>query len=232
MTGVSLSGRRSGFIPNSIFINQAVKSTTVVPPLQGTVNKMCGSAACSGTLYEWKIPEESIEMIWEQLLSYLISLDTKADRFGEWKEQKPLLENLFYRFFKLGLKLIELRDCVKNYPSNVDATIKSLIGNRRWIQRHLYLYTLLDYDCLMASTFHYVCRFRSGIQFLVDDFSDISFRFDQILKNFKCGDFLNEHNDLEEFDDTLYMLKPTNCYLYPCTFDNTSSIPKHHWWWF
>ena len=100
---------------------------------------MCGSAACSGTLYESKIPEESIEMIWEQLLSFLISLDTKADRFGEWKEQKPLLENLLYLFFKLGQKLIELRDCVKNYPSNVDATIKSLIRNRRWIQRHLHL---------------------------------------------------------------------------------------------
>jgi hypothetical protein len=146
---------------------------------------MCGCAACSGTLYESKIAskiaEESVEMIWEQLLSFLISLDTKADRLGEWKEQKPLLENLLYLFFKLGQKLIELRDCVKNYPSNVDATIKSLIRNRRWIQRHLYLFTSLDYDCLMASTFHYVCRFRSGIQFLVDDFSDISFRFDQIL---------------------------------------------------
>jgi hypothetical protein len=33
------------------------------------------------------------------LLSSPISLDTKADRFGEWKEQKPLLENLFYLFF-------------------------------------------------------------------------------------------------------------------------------------
>jgi hypothetical protein len=28
------------------------------------------------------------------------------------------------------------------------------------------------------------------------------------------------------------MLKPTNCYLYPCTFETPSSIPKHHWWWF
>ena len=196
---------------------------------------MCGSskcAACSGTLYESKIPEESIEMIWEQLLSFLISLNTKADRLGEWKEQKPLLENLFYRFFKLGLKLIELGDCVKNYPSNVDATIKSLIENIRWIQRHLYLYTLLDYDRRMATEFHYLCRFRSGIQFLLDDFSDISFRFDQILKNFKFGDFLNEYNDLEDLDSDLHMLKPSDPYLHPDPFETPSSIPKHHWWWF
>jgi hypothetical protein len=78
-------------------------------------------------------------MIWEQLLSFLISLNTKADRLGEWKEQKPLLENLFYRFFKLGLKLIELRDCVKNYPSNVDATIKSLIENLEDLDSDLHM---------------------------------------------------------------------------------------------
>ncbi len=67
-----------------------------------------------GSLYEFNIPEESIEMIWEQLLSYLISLDTKANRLGgEWIEQKQLLENLFYLFFKLGRKLIEVRDCVE-----------------------------------------------------------------------------------------------------------------------
>jgi hypothetical protein len=66
----------------------------------------------------------------------------------------------------------------------------------------------------------------------VDDFSDISFRFDQILKNFKCGDFLNEHNDLEDLDSDLHLLKPLDPYLHPDPFETPSSIPKHHWWWF
>jgi hypothetical protein len=35
--------------------------------------------------------------------------------------------------------------------------------------------SLLDFDCLMGTEFHYLCKFRSGIQFLVDDFSDIFF---------------------------------------------------------
>lgn len=112
-----------------------------------------------------------------------------------------------------------------------------MIRNRRWIQRHLYFYSFVDSCCLWATDFHYICRFRSGIQFLVDDFSDISFRFDQILKNFKCGDFLYEYNDLDEFDCTLHRLKRKHVlthkhYLPPRPFHTPSSIPKQYWWWF
>ena len=166
--------------------------------------------------------------IWERVISLLKALDTIGGDFGgpEYHLLKDHGMHLFLAFNDLGQKFRAHNETVKQAPlSLVSPIVASVTAHQEWIGDFIYNYGSGEIDLGGPVGTKTQCGIRSGVQFLIDDFSGISKEFDAVLKSWNG-------EEIEEFDHSLKVwigngyresLKPGEL---------PSNIPVEHWWWF
>lgn len=138
-------------------------------------------------------------------------------------------ESLFLKFFDLGIELVAHKLTPKQYSMDLlMSTVKLVIDHRFSIGSFIFCYGLneieTDYEGINFADI--VCKVRSGIQFLLDEFYGVDEEMNRFLDELKEG-------DVEMFDDRINLwfsngmqpvdLRNEKCY---------PIVPKHHWWWF
>jgi hypothetical protein len=137
------------------------------------------------------------------------------------------LEFLFENFYKLGLVLEESNCTLKDMPESlIQPIVSTVIKSEDDIIRLMseYEFRMDTEDNYVQVDASYICRFRSGLQYLLENFNGFSEDLDRVLDHMKLY-------MVEDFDDRLTSWM---------TFgegtlqegDINPRIPKSHNWWF
>ena len=166
---------------------------------------------------------------WEPLLSHLKGLNTNVGNFGgpSYSQQRRLGEDLFGEFCNLGLSLRANNETVKETPSSlVSPVIQAVKHHQRWIEDFVSIYGTSEIDLEGAVPTASICKVRSGVQFLLDNFSGVSSDFDAVLKS------LRENGEVNQFDSNLKVWIDGGFRHNLQSQSIPVNVPKEHWWWF
>lgn len=181
-----------------------------------------------------------------QLLGRLIKIEK---RFSELESHpsKPLIsysveksavsvkfvKKVLLIFYEIGI-FGEIEEA-KNPPENISAKVIQtrtkvldfITKHVNWFAHYISAYARKEIDFVDLSSKEVVYRIRSGIEFLVSGFKEISPEFDQILAELK------EFSSLEdEFDSILTHWIESGLHYPLKEGDIPKNLPKSHWWWF
>lgn len=126
-------------------------------------------------------------------------------------------------------------EAVKNPPENIQVkTIQAktkiidfITKHVNWFSHYISAYARKEIDFLDLSSREVVYRIRSGVEFLVKDFKEISPEFDQIL------DELKEFSSVEDEFDAIINDWIESGLHYPLKdVDIPKNLPETHWWWY
>jgi hypothetical protein len=138
-----------------------------------------------------------------------------------------LLELLFDNFYHLGLVLEESNCILKDMPESlIQPIVSTLIEHKTDIDD-----LMTEYEIWMSNDAYYapkdasfICRFRSGLQYLLENFNGFSKDLDRVL------DWIKSYS-LDDFDRSLtgFMTYGEGTLQEG---DVSPKIPKSHKWWF
>lgn len=181
-----------------------------------------------------------------QILSRLLKIEK---RFADLEKHplRPLLSNTPERssvsvkflksilliFYEIGI-FAEV-EAIKDPPDNIKskviqsrAKITELITKySNWIANYVPVYARKEIDFIDATSKESPYKIRSGIEFLLTDFVDISPEFDFILEEIRD---LSSVED--EFDAILTDWIDSGLHYPLKEGDIPKNLPKSHWWWF
>jgi hypothetical protein len=143
------------------------------------------------------------------------------------------LKNIFLIFYEIGIfGEIEL---IKEPPENIKTkvlqskarVIELITKYSNWISNYISVYARKEIDFIDSSSKEAAYKVRSGIEFLLTDFVDISPDFDKILEE------IREYSSVEdEFDAILSDWIDSGLHYPLKEGDIPKNLPKSHWWWF
>lgn len=181
-----------------------------------------------------------------QILSRLLKIEK---RFADLEKHplRPLLSNTPERssvsvkflksilliFYEIGI-FAEV-EAIKDPPDNIKskviqsrAKITELITKySNWIANYVPVYARKEIDFIDATSKESPYKIRSGIEFLLTDFVDISPEFDVVLEEIRD---LSSVED--EFDAILTDWIDSGLHYPLKEGDIPKNLPKSHWWWF
>lgn len=181
-----------------------------------------------------------------QVLSRLLKIEK---RFADLEKHplRPLLSNTPERssvsvkflksilliFYEIGI-FAEV-EAIKDPPDNIKskviqsrAKITELITKySNWIANYVPVYARKEIDFIDATSKESPYKIRSGIEFLLTDFVDISPEFDVVLEEIRD---LSSVED--EFDAILTDWIDSGLHYPLKEGDIPKNLPKSHWWWF
>lgn len=176
--------------------------------------------------------EASSLKVWDELLENLSTLSSKTGSLcGEQDdhvnmEQIELGQDLFDIFFQLFLALRAENKTVKLSPKHlIEKTMEYVTENQIWIQSFIFCYSLTQIELDGAMPTELICQVRSGIQFLLEDFSGISTEFDNVISNLKL------EGEIDDFDNHLQIWRGFRYPIMPPE-GIPPNTPAEHWWWF
>ena len=141
--------------------------------------------------------------------------------------KKKLLEFLFDNFFELGLVLEESNFTLKDMPESlIQPIISTVIKFEKDISLLASEYEYDDMNLPFNYTdkdASYICRFRSGLQYLLENFNGFSKDLDRVL------DWIKFY--IDDFDDSLTSWMTWGEGTLQAG-DINPRIPKSHYWWF
>lgn len=165
--------------------------------------------------------------------NYLLAISSRFKAIENHSEESlrsnhhlslPLLENIFKEFYEFGISG-EAESLKTLEPTK--AVITGVTKHLKWLQTFIGVYARSDIIFDEYSSNIAVYKVRSGIEFLLSGFQNLSSDFDDVLSNLK------EYSSLDdEFDEILknwiksgchYVLKPEEIHM---------NIPRSHWWWY
>ncbi len=171
---------------------------------------------------------ENVSIAWEQVISSLNDFDTKIvdpDNLP-YDLRMELGINLFLSFCKLGesLKAHNIApNKVPQYLDYVNPIIKAVEKHQDRIKDFIFGYGICEIDFEGGVPIRTVCGIRSGVQFMIEYFSNITNNFDAVLQSFK--------EDIDEYDRVLHVWID-NGFRFPVPPDYIPvNIPRAHWWW-
>ena len=164
----------------------------------------------------------SIQIAWEQVISSLNDFDTKIvdpDNL-QYDQLQELGINLLLSFCELGQSLkankITALNQVSQYGLDVNPIMKAVEKHQDIIKDFIFSYGILEIDFEGGVPVRRVCGIRSGVQFLLEYFSNITDNFDE---------------DIDEYDRVLHVWID-NGYRFPVPSNYIpANIPLAHWWW-
>ncbi len=171
---------------------------------------------------------ESVSIAWEQVISSLNDFDAKIDDPNNlpYDQLKELGINLFLSFCELGesLKAHNITsNQVSQYLDYVNPIIKAVEKHQEIIKAFISIYGFNEIDFEGRVPVRRVCGIRSGIQFMIEYFSNITNNFDAVLESFK--------EDIDEYDRVLHVWID-NGFRFPVPSNYIPiNIPQAHWWW-
>lgn len=144
-----------------------------------------------------------------------------------------LLKSIILIFYEIGI--FGEADFVKDPPENirtkvVQSRIKivELVSKyANWISNYIPVYARKEIDFINASTKETAFKIRSGIEFLLTEFVNITEEFDKVLED------IRELSSVEdEFDAILSNWIDSGLHYPLKAGDIPKSLPTSHWWWF
>lgn len=144
-----------------------------------------------------------------------------------------VIKSILLIFYELGI-FGEIEG-VKNPPENIQAKviqtrtkiIEFITKHLNWFAHYISAYARKEIDFLDLSSREVVYRIRSGIEFLLTDFQEISPEFDQILIE------LREFSSVDDEFDAIITDWIDSGLHYPLKdVDIPKNLPQSHWWWF
>lgn len=181
-----------------------------------------------------------------QVLSRLLKIEK---RFAELEKHplRPLLSNTPERssvsvkflksilliFYEIGI-FAEV-EAIKDPPDNIKSKviqsrakiIELITKYSNWIANYVPVYARKEIDFIDATSKESPYKIRSGIEFLLTDFVDISPEFDVVLEE------IRELSSVEdEFDAILTDWIDSGLHYPLKEGDIPKNLPKSHWWWF
>lgn len=143
------------------------------------------------------------------------------------------LKSIFLVFYEIGIfKEVE---AIKDPPENISNKIVQSRGKivelitkySTWIANFIPVYARKEIDFIDATSKEAPYKIRSGIEFLLIEFSGVTPEFDAVLEDIR---HLSSVED--EFDQILIDWIDSGLH-YPLTeVDIPKNLPKSHWWWF
>lgn len=143
------------------------------------------------------------------------------------------LKGIFLIFYEIGI-FSEI-EAIKNPPENIKTkviqsrtkVIELITKHSTWIANYIPVYARKEIDFIDTSSKEAPYKIRSGIEFLLTEFLNLSPEFDTILEE------IRELSSVEdEFDAVLIDWIDSGLH-YPLTeVDIPKNLPKSHWWWF
>lgn len=142
------------------------------------------------------------------------------------------LKNIFLVFYEIGI--FGEVEAIKDPPENIKlkvvqvrTRIVELITKYAvWIANYIPVYARKEIDFIDSTSKETPYKVRSGIEFLLTDFVDISPEFDKVLEE------IRELSSVEdEFDDILTDWIASGLHYPLQEIDIPKNLPKSHWWW-
>ena len=160
-------------------------------------------------------------------LQEIVSKIHSKDLYDSSYTNDKLLELLFENFYKLGLAAEESNCTLKDMPlSLIQPIVSTVIEHETDI-----LILMCKYEGWMSTDAYYapknassICRFRSGLQYLFENFNGLSEDLDRVLDYIK---FIG----VDDFDVSLTAWMTFGEETLQAG-DVNPKIPKSHYWWF
>lgn len=143
------------------------------------------------------------------------------------------LKNIFLIFYEIGIfGEVEL---IKDPPENIKTkviqsrtkVIELITKYSNWIANYVPVYARKEIDFIDATSKETPYKVRSGIEFLLTEFVNISPEFDEVLEELRV---LSSVED--EFDGILSDWIDSGLHYPLKDGDIPKNLPKSHWWWF
>lgn len=143
------------------------------------------------------------------------------------------LKNILLIFYEIGI--FAEAEVIKNPPENIQAKltltrnriIELLTKHSIWIANNIPVYARKEIDFIDATSKETPYKVRSGIEFLLTEFVDITPEFDKVLEEIRD---LSSVED--EFDSILEQWIESGLHYPLKEGDIPKNLPKSHWWWF
>ena len=181
-----------------------------------------------------------------QVLGRLIKIEK---RFAELEKHpsKPLLSNTSERssvslkllksilltFYEIGIfgEAVFVKDPPENIRTKVVQSrikiIELVSKHANWMNNYIPAYARKEIDFINASSKETAFKIRSGIEFLITEFVNITEEFDKVLEN------IRELSSVEdEFDAILSNWIDSGLHYPLKEGDIPKNLPQSHWWWF
>lgn len=144
-----------------------------------------------------------------------------------------ILKNILLIFYELGI-FGEIEQ-VKSPPENIKVKVTELRGrlieyitkHSVWISNYIPVISRRGIDFTDSSGKEGIYKVRSGIEFLLTDFTSIDVDFDKVLVEIRE---LSSVDD--EFDSTLKIWIDAGLHYPLKEIDIPKNLQKSHWWWF
>lgn len=143
------------------------------------------------------------------------------------------LKSILLIFYEIGI--FGEAEAIKDPPENIQAKViqtrtrivELITKHSIWIANYIPVYARKEIDFIDASSKETPYKVRSGIEFLLTEFVDITPEFDNVLEE------IRELSSVEdEFDAILEQWVESGLH-YPLKVgDIPKNLPKSHWWWF
>lgn len=143
------------------------------------------------------------------------------------------VKSIFLIFYELGIfgEVEVLKDPPESIKVKVTQTrakvIELITKHSNWIANYIPVFARKEIDFVDSSSRETPYKVRSGIEFLLTEFVDISPEFDKVLED------IRELSSVEdEFDSILNEWIDSGLHYPLKEIDIPKNLPKSHWWWF
>lgn len=143
------------------------------------------------------------------------------------------IKHIFLIFYEIGV--FGEVETIKAPPDNINSKVVQLrtkivefiTKHSNWISNYIPVYARKEIDFVDSTSKENPYKVRSGIEFLLNEFTDITPEFDQVLED------IRELSSIEdEFDAILSDWIETGLHYPLQEIDIPKNLPKSHWWWF
>lgn len=135
------------------------------------------------------------------------------------------IKKILLNFYEIGI-FWEVEKETQSITTN-SKVFEYLIKHVNWLAHYIGVYSRREIDFADLSSKEVVYRIRSGIEFLLTNFQQISPELDQTLED------LREFSSVEDEFDSILTLWIESGLHYPLKEgDIPKNLPKTHWWWF
>lgn len=143
------------------------------------------------------------------------------------------LKSIFLIFYEIGI--FGEAEAIKDPPENIKAKViqtrtkivELITKHSSWIANYIPVFARKEIDFIDATSRETPYKVRSGVEFLLTEFTEITPEFDAILEE------LRDLSSVEDEFDTILIDWIESGLHYPLReVDIPKNLPKSHWWWF
>lgn len=144
-----------------------------------------------------------------------------------------IFKSIFLVFYEIGI--FGEAELIKDPPENIKnkviqsrtKIIELVTKHSNWICNYVPVYARKEIDFIDVTSKETAYKIRSGIEFLLFEFVNISESFDSVLEE------IRELSSVEdEFDGILTNWIDSGLHYPLKEIDIPKNLPKSHWWWF